>query len=178
MHPKTTVHRCVVALSVFALSASAVAADTKSHRFKELAPGVYFAAEAGPVFLLSNSLVIVNDADVTVVDSHVTPAAARALIESVKTLTPKPITTVINTHYHFDHAHGNQAFPPSVAIIGHEFTREKLAGDPLHERTYIALAKLLADNARGGEEAGGRGQGPQGARGAGAAGDGARESPP
>ena len=90
---------------------------------------------------------IVNDADVTVVDSHVTPAAARALIESVKTLTPKPITTVINTHYHFDHAHGNQAFPPSVAIIGHEFTREKLAGDPLKERTYMALAKILADNA-------------------------------
>ncbi len=147
MHPRTTAHRFVVALTVFALSAFAVAADTKSHRFKELAPGVYFAAEAGPVFLLSNSLVIVNDADVTVVDSHVTPAAARALIESVKTLTPKPITTVINTHYHFDHAHGNQAFPPSVAIIGHEFTREKLAGDPLKERTYIALAKLLAGNA-------------------------------
>ena len=83
------------------------AADTASHRFQELAPGVHFATGAGPVFPLSNALVIVDEADVTVVDSHVTPAAARALIASVATLTPKPITTVINTHYHFDHAHGN-----------------------------------------------------------------------
>ncbi len=100
------------------------------------------------MFLLSNALVIVDDADVTVVDSDVTPAAARALIESVKTLTPKPITTVINTHYHFDHAHGNQAFPAGVTIIGHEFTRAKLAGDPLHERTYQFFSKLFAQNAQ------------------------------
>jgi glyoxylase-like metal-dependent hydrolase (beta-lactamase superfamily II) len=136
------------ALAVLALPDLAGATDTPSHRFKELAPGVFFAAEVGPVFLLSNALVIVNDADVVVVDSHVTPAAARALISSVGTLTPKPITTVINTHYHFDHAHGNQAFTPGTAIIGHEYTRDKLAGDPLHERTYTFFSKLFAENAQ------------------------------
>ena len=137
----------IVALSAL-LGAPVLAADTPSHRFRELAPGVHFATGTGPVFTLSNALVIVDDADVTVVDSHVTPAATRALIKSIATLTPKPITTVINTHYHFDHAHGNMAFPDGVTIIGHEFTREKLAGDPLNERTYKFFSKLFADNAQ------------------------------
>jgi glyoxylase-like metal-dependent hydrolase (beta-lactamase superfamily II) len=130
------------------VAGGAVAADPPTHRFEEVAPGVFFATEAGPVFLLSNSLVVVNDEDVLVVDSHVTPAAARALIKSVATITPKPITALVNTHYHFDHAHGNLAFPDSVVIYGHEYTRTKLAGDPLQERTYQFFSKLLADNAK------------------------------
>jgi glyoxylase-like metal-dependent hydrolase (beta-lactamase superfamily II) len=132
--------RISILIALVALSSPAWlgAADAPTHRFQELAPGVYFAGEAqpGPIMVMSNALVIVNDEDVVVVDSHVTPAAARALIAAVATLTPKPITTLINTHYHFDHAHGNQAFPPGVAIVGHEFTREMLAGDPLKQRTY------------------------------------------
>ena len=45
------------------------------------------------------------------------------LLEEVKRLTPKPVRYVINTHFHFDHAHGNQIFGAGVDIIGHEFTR-------------------------------------------------------
>ena len=73
---------------------------------------------------------IVNDNDVMIVDDHVSPAAAWVLLEEVKTLTKKPVTTVINTHFHFDHAHGNQIFDPTVQIIGHEFTRQMLLGNP------------------------------------------------
>ena len=151
---RTFVVRRSALLVVFAIAALALtsgatgAADAPTHRFDEVAPGVFFATEAGPIFLLSNALVVVNEEDVVVVDSHVSPAAARALIAAVATLTPKPITTVINTHYHFDHAHGNLAFPPEVVIVGHEYTREKLAGDPLQERTYTFFSKLLAENAR------------------------------
>ena len=138
----------IVALAAgLSLAGSAGAADAPTHRFEELAPGVFFASEVGPLMLMSNSLVIVNDQDVVVVDSHVSPAAGRALVAAVGTLTPKPITTLINTHYHFDHAHGNQSFAPGVVIVGHEYTRAKLAGDPLRERTYKHFSKLLADNA-------------------------------
>ena len=79
---------------------------------------------------------IVNDEDVVVVDSHITPAAARALIASIRAITDKPITTLINSHFHYDHAHGAQAFG-NVQIIGHEFTREKLTGDPMNEHTFL-----------------------------------------
>jgi len=74
---------------------------------------------------------------VVIVDDHVSPAAAWVLLEEVKKLTPKPVRYVINTHFHFDHAHGNQIFGAGVDIIGHEFTRQMLAsGRPLQMPLY------------------------------------------
>ena len=112
---------------------------SESHIFEEVAPGVYFATAAGAVNLVSNAMVVVNDEDVLLVDSHITPDAARGLIEAVKAITDKPVRYVVNSHYHFDHAHGNQIFPEGVKIIGHEFTREKLLGDVLEEDTYKVI---------------------------------------
>lgn len=132
-----------------ALGTMTLAEDRPTHQFQELAPGVFFATETGSMMLMSNSLVIVNEEDVVIVDSHVTPAAAQALLDSVRTLTAKPVSYLVNTHYHFDHAHGNQAFPPGVVIVGHEFTREKLAGDPLGEATFTRFMELFDDNLSG-----------------------------
>lgn len=107
---------------------------TDTHRFTEIRNGIYLAQTTDPVFN-SNSLVIVNDEDVVLVDSHVTPAKARELIAAVATLTSNPITALINSHHHWDHAHGNQEFS-DIPIIGHEFTYMKLAASPLDEPTY------------------------------------------
>ena len=106
-----------------------------SHRFDELADGVYFATGTGAMTTMSNNLVIINDDHVMLVDSSVSPAAARGLVEGIKTLTDKPIKYVFNTHYHFDHAHGNQIFGDDVEIIGHEFVRSMLLTDVLDQRT-------------------------------------------
>ena len=84
--------------------------QTATHVFDEIAPGVYFASGNGPVTTGSNSMVVVNENDVLLVDSHISPEAARALIASIKSLTDKPIRTVVNSHYHYDHANGNQVF--------------------------------------------------------------------
>ncbi len=108
----------------------------KAFRFNEVSPGVYHAIGTGAMQVVGNSAVIVNDADVIVVDDHVSPAAAWVLIEEIKSLTTKPVTTVVNTHFHFDHAHGNQIFGPAVQIIGHEFTRRMLLGNPLGMPLY------------------------------------------
>ncbi len=110
---------------------------TATHSFEEIAPGVYFVTGGDQVTVGSNSLVVVNDDDVLLVDSHISPTAARALITSIKTITDKPVRTLVNSHYHFDHANGNQVFDKGVEIIGHEFTRRKLLGDVLHEATYV-----------------------------------------
>ncbi len=115
---------------------------TDTHRFTEIRNGIYLAQTTARVFN-SNALVIVNDADVILVDSHVTPAKARDLIKSVGALTPKPITALINSHFHWDHAHGNQVFA-DIPIIGHEFTYMKLSTAPLDEPTYT---RGLAGNA-------------------------------
>ena len=106
-------------------------------RFNEVRPGIYHAVGTGALSVGCNAAVIVNDDDVLVVDSHSTPAAAWALAEQVRTLTDKPIRYVINTHFHWDHAHGNQVYGPGVEIIGHEFTRRMLAtGESMRGRSY------------------------------------------
>ncbi len=110
---------------------------TATHNFDEIAPGVFFVTGGDQVTVGSNSLVVVNDDDVLLVDSHISPAAARALVASIKSITDKPIKTLVNSHYHYDHANGNQVFEKGVEIIGHEFTRRKLLGDVLHEATYV-----------------------------------------
>ena len=113
---------------------------TSSHRLTEIANGVYLAQTTAPLFN-SNSLVIVNEDDVVVVDSHITPDKARELIQSIRAITSNPITTLINTHFHYDHAHGNQVFGDDVQIIGHEYTRMKMAGTPLQETQYVLATR-------------------------------------
>ena len=133
------IQRTIIPLLFLALSAPLVADEhvitTSSHRLTEVAHGVYLAQTTAPLFN-SNSLVIVNEDDVVVVDSHITPDKARELIESIQFITSKPITTLINSHFHYDHAHGNQVFGEDVQIIGHEYTRMKMAGTPLQQRDH------------------------------------------
>jgi cyclase len=114
----------------------------KAFRFNQVKPGVYHAVGTGALAVVGNSSIIVNDNDVIVVDDHASPAAASVLLEELKEITNKPVRTVINTHFHYDHAHGNQVFASDVEIIGHEFTREMLLGGksaqmPLY-RDYVA----------------------------------------
>ena len=119
--------------------------ETDTHRFEAVAPDVYFVTGTGKLFVQSNSLVVVSESDVIVVDSHVTTDAARALVSSIQELTAKPITTLVNTHYHFDHAHGNEAFASPIAIVGHEYTRHKLTGDVMNEPTFVNFAGGVDD---------------------------------
>ena len=108
----------------------------KAYRFEKLADGVYFATGTGAMTTMSNGLVIVNADHTMLVDTSVTPAAARALVAQIKDeLTPKPIRYVFNSHYHFDHAHGNQIFGDDVEIIGHEYVRRMHLTNVLQQRT-------------------------------------------
>ncbi len=115
----------------------------KAFKFNKVRDGIYHAVGTGSLAVVGNSSFIVNDNDVIVVDDHVSPAAAWVLLEEIKEVTNKPVTTVINTHFHFDHAHGNQIFAPNVQIIGHEFTRRMLLsnsiGMPLYQNYVTGL---------------------------------------
>ncbi|MGJ8689594.1 MAG: MBL fold metallo-hydrolase [Gammaproteobacteria bacterium] len=128
--------------------------ETSSHIFTQMADGVYQITGTGEVFVMSNALMIVGDDDVLLVDSHVTPNAANALLRSVQAVTDKPVRYLVNSHYHFDHAHGNQVFPNQVEIIGHSFTRQKLNGElgnVLTENTMVSFTEgvpALVENLR------------------------------
>ena len=117
--------------------------ESDTHRFFEITEDVWHVVGTGSVHTMSNSMVLVGALDVLVVDSHVTPAAAEALIASLPVITDRPVRYLVNTHYHFDHAHGNQAFPDGVEIIGHRFTRAKLSGEignVLEEATFRSFS--------------------------------------
>jgi len=145
--------RLTLAITIGLLALVAVAAQSRrpagtthsgdAFRFNKVKDGVYHAVGTGALAVVGNSSFIVNDNDVIVVDDHVSPAAAWVLLEEIKKVTPKPVTTVINTHFHFDHAHGNQIFEPAVQIIGHEFTRRMLLnnsiGMPLYQNYLTGM---------------------------------------
>jgi glyoxylase-like metal-dependent hydrolase (beta-lactamase superfamily II) len=76
-----------------------------------------------------NSVVIINDEDVLVVDTHLVPSSARAVIAEIRRLTDKPVRYVVNTHWHDDHNSGNQAYLqafPQAAIIAQRNTDEDM----------------------------------------------------
>jgi cyclase len=133
---RSSIVRMVTSLGICATAGVLIAAQPNpgTHRLTEIRNGIYLAQSTDPVFN-SNAVVIVNDEDVVLIDSHVTPSKARDLIAAVKTLTPNPISALINSHHHWDHAHGNQEFT-NIPIIGHEFTYLKMAAAPLEEPTY------------------------------------------
>ena len=72
-----------------------------------------------------NTAVFATAAGLTLVDTK-NPGWGQPLIDKIKTFSDKPITTVINTHTHFDHVSGNIAMPATVEIIAHEFTAKAM----------------------------------------------------
>ncbi|OLC81454.1 MAG: hypothetical protein AUH72_09345 [Acidobacteria bacterium 13_1_40CM_4_65_8] len=140
----------LVGIAVSALVFSHGHAQTQpsqaAHRFQPIAPGVYSAIATGTLNVGSNSCVVVNQDDVLIVDSHISPESARVLIRELKSITDKPVRFLVNTHFHFDHANGNQVFTAPVDIIGHEFTRRKLLGDVLAKGTIFAESLAALPN--------------------------------
>jgi glyoxylase-like metal-dependent hydrolase (beta-lactamase superfamily II) len=74
---------------------------------------------------VGNSGFIVLQKGVLVFDTHFTPEAGRELLEDIRTVTSKPVRYVVNSHYHPDHTHGNQAFP-GAQVIANRGTREDI----------------------------------------------------
>lgn len=69
--------------------------------------------------------VVLGGRDVLVVDTRSTPAQAREILADLRELTRDPVTLVVDTHWHFDHAFGNNVFRPA-SIWGHARTVDRL----------------------------------------------------
>jgi len=108
-----------------------------AHRFQKVAEGIYYATSSGTMNVGANSPIILTDAEAIVIDSEITPAAARALVSDLKAITDKPVRYVIDSHYHYDHAHGNQVFMKDAQVIGHDNTRKRMLTNVLEQYTYL-----------------------------------------
>ena len=69
------------------------------------------------VFITANGVVVVDTKN---------PGWGQPLLDKIKTLTDKPITTIINSHTHGDHVSGNVEFPATVEIVTHENTKTNM----------------------------------------------------
>lgn len=154
MRPKLAVVACLLVLPA-ALVARLPDGQAQEAPFDivKVADGVYAAIgrATAPMLIGSNAAIIVNTNDVVVVDTHLTPSAARALLAEIKKLTDKPVRYVINTHWHNDHVQGNQAyfnvFPGGVEFISHHATREDIQkrAIPSVEQTLGSLPQQIAE---------------------------------
>jgi glyoxylase-like metal-dependent hydrolase (beta-lactamase superfamily II) len=120
--------------------------EGEAFTFHKIREDIYHAVGTGNLAVGCNGAIVINADDVLVVDSHMTPAAAWALLRELGNITPKPVRYVVNTHFHFDHLHGNQVFPEDVEIIGHEFTREMVVtGKSTSGRSYDSYIGTLPE---------------------------------
>src|SRR3954451_8442822 len=88
-----------------------------------------------------NTAVFVTANGVTVVDAK-NPGWGQPILDKIKTITPKPVTTLINTHTHGDHVSGNVEFPATVEVIAQENTKANMEKMPIFkEHNNAGMAK-------------------------------------
>jgi cyclase len=94
---------------------------------EEVAPGVFAYLQLHGQWGLNNAGFVLGPDGTTLIDTCFTQRRSEALRDAVqRTAGPdRPVTTLINTHHHGDHTHGNSVFAPPAAVIGHEKCREE-----------------------------------------------------
>jgi glyoxylase-like metal-dependent hydrolase (beta-lactamase superfamily II) len=97
-----------------------------TYELRQVAPGVWVAIAQGVPYYVANSVVIIGDEGVLLVDSGAGTREAHVLRAAIRTITSLPVRDIVDTHFHFDHALGHAAFPDAVTI-GHVATRAGLA---------------------------------------------------
>jgi glyoxylase-like metal-dependent hydrolase (beta-lactamase superfamily II) len=100
--------------------------------FTEIADRVWVARQD---WFDVNVTVIAGGRGVLVVDTHASAAAARGVIDDVRRLGAGEVVGIVNTHEHFDHTFGNDAF------------RTAFPGTPIHAHEVAAAATVPAGRA-------------------------------
>ena len=98
---------------------------------EEVSPGIFAYIQLDGTWGLNNTGFITGSNAVSVVDTCFTEARTRAFLNSIRTVTDLPIRTLVNTHHHGDHTHGNYLVP-GASIVGHELCRQTVIDTGLH----------------------------------------------
>lgn len=100
----------------------------------------------------SNTGFIVGRTGVIVIDTEMSPDTAQKALAAIRSVTPKPVSTIIITHGDPDHI-GGLAYYPDVPVLMHENTKTQAqasaadpAGPPMYKAMYAALLPRLPKN--------------------------------
>jgi glyoxylase-like metal-dependent hydrolase (beta-lactamase superfamily II) len=72
-----------------------------------------------------NTAAFITEKGVVLVDTKLANWGER-IMEKVKSVTDKPVTTIINTHTHGDHVGSNEHFAQTVEVVAHENTKANM----------------------------------------------------
>jgi len=98
-------------------------------RSEEVAPNIYAYVQPDGGWFVNNSGILVGADTVALIDTTATAARTQLLREAVRALSPLPISTLVNTHWHSDHTNGNYQFG-AATIVAHDSTREAMLLNP------------------------------------------------
>lgn len=116
--------RIIVLFALVVLGALSILAAAQQQRnvveVQKLKDNLFMLVGGG-----GNTAVFVTSNGVVVVDAK-NPGWGTPILNKIKELTNKPVTTLINTHTHGDHVSGNVEFPTTVDIIVQENTKTNM----------------------------------------------------
>ena len=92
---------------------------------EEVSHGVYAYIQPDGSWFLNNTGFLVGHNGVVSIDTTSTERRTRGYLEAIARVSSQPIRTLINTHHHGDHTHGN-CLLPLATIIGHPRCREEI----------------------------------------------------
>jgi cyclase len=111
------------------------AADLRPPRAQEIGDGVYAYVQPDGTWWINNTGFLIGRRTVTAIDSCATEARTRALLATIASMTPNPVSMLVNTHHHGDHTYGNHLFGPAT-IVAHDRCREELLAAGLPGRRH------------------------------------------
>jgi len=139
---------CSIAVSALQAPAGPSAAALAATKIEKVKDNYFIITGSNPnvrdSFSGGNTGVFITDAGVVVVDTKLA-GWGPTILERIKSVTNKPVVTVINTHTHGDHTGSNESFGASIETVVHANTKINMAkmdafkGDKaslLPKRTY------------------------------------------
>jgi cyclase len=126
-----------------------------SYQTVTVADGIYafISPESNGAIVTGNSVAIVGDDSVLVVDSGHFPTLTAKMIDDISRLSDHPVRFLVNTHWHPDHNSGNglylQRFP-GLQIISTSTTRDEmetvLPKKEVSEATITKVEEVVKNN--------------------------------
>lgn len=100
-------------------------------RAQEVSDGIFAYVQPDGSWWVNNTGFLVGSSGVVSIDTCSTELRSRAYLDAIASVTDRPVRTLVNTHHHGDHTHGNWLFAPAT-IVAHERTRQEViaAGRP------------------------------------------------
>ena len=96
---------------------------------QQVSEGIYAYLQPDGSWWLNNTGFLASREGVISIDATSTERRTRAYLDAIATVTDRPVRTLVNTHHHGDHTHGNYLFG-GATIVGHERCREAILGTP------------------------------------------------